>query len=108
VSRQLGAPRLAVSPVPLRDALAAADAVALEPLLLVGVAVGCGFALLGVLRGLGVAGVPRVRLLGVAAALTCVGCVFVPPAAGLGVAAVLLLGDAGFRFVAVRHRRRGQ
>jgi basic amino acid/polyamine antiporter, APA family len=107
VLRQLGAPRLAVSPVPLRDALAAADAVALEPLLLVGVGVGCGFALLGVLRGLGVAGVPRVRVLGVAAVLTCVGCVFVPPGAAVVIAAVLLLGDAGFRFVAVRHRGSG-
>ncbi|MGW5052437.1 hypothetical protein [Actinokineospora sp. NPDC004072] len=36
--RQLGGPRMAVSPAPLRDALAAADGAALSPLLVVGVA----------------------------------------------------------------------
>ncbi|GGS40762.1 hypothetical protein GCM10010171_39110 [Actinokineospora fastidiosa] len=36
--RQLGGPRMAVSPAPLRDALAAADGAALTPLLVVGVA----------------------------------------------------------------------
>ena len=38
VLRQLGGPRAAVSPAPLRDALAAADGTALRPLLVLGVA----------------------------------------------------------------------
>ncbi|MCA1835502.1 MAG: hypothetical protein LC721_03860, partial [Actinobacteria bacterium] len=44
---QLGAPRLALSPAPLRDALAAADASGIDALLTVGAAVATVFALLG-------------------------------------------------------------
>ena len=51
---QLGGPRLAASTAPLRDALAAADASALAPLLTAGVAVASLFALLDVLAGVGV------------------------------------------------------
>ncbi len=104
VVRQLGAPRLALSPAPLRAALAAADASALGPLLLAGVSVGCGFAVLGVLRGLRVAGVPPVRVAVAAGAATVAGGLLVPPVAALAAAAVLLLSDAAFRMIAVRHR----
>jgi APA family basic amino acid/polyamine antiporter len=104
VLRQLGAARLALSPAPLRAALAAADASALEPLLLVGVAVGCGFASAGALRGLRVPGIPRVRLVVAAGAATALGALLVPPTAALAAAAVLLLAAAVLS-VAVRHRR---
>ncbi|OLF16581.1 hypothetical protein BU204_16135, partial [Actinophytocola xanthii] len=64
--RQLGAPRLALSPAPLRDALAAADGAPVEPLLLVVVVVSAGFVLLGILAVLAEAGsglpAPRVRV----------------------------------------------
>jgi basic amino acid/polyamine antiporter, APA family len=50
--RQFGGPRLALSPVPLRDALAAADASGIDAMLTVGAAVATVFALLGVLDGL--------------------------------------------------------
>lgn len=101
---QVGAPRLAISPAPLRAVLAAADASAVAPLLLAGVVVGCGFALLEVLRGLPVSGVPRERLALVGGVATAAGALLVPPTAALATAAVLLLGDAAFRAIAVRHR----
>jgi len=109
VLRQLGAPRLALSPVPLLDALAAADAAALEPLVLAGVAVGTGFALLGVIRAVvgSVVGVPPVRVAVAVGGVVAVGAVVVEPTVALWVAAVLLLGDAALRLVAVRHRRPG-
>jgi APA family basic amino acid/polyamine antiporter len=100
---QVGAPRLAISPAPLRAVLDAADATAVAPLLLGGVVVGCGFALLGVLGGLRVSGVPPQRLAVVGGAATAFGALLVPPAAALAAAAVLLLGDAAFRAIAVRH-----
>ncbi|MGH3760510.1 hypothetical protein [Actinophytocola sp.] len=103
--RQLGAARLAVSPAPLRAALAAADASAIEPLLLVGVTVGCAFTLLGVLRGTRVSGIPAMRVYVAAGGVTAVGAVLVPATVALAGAAVLLLSDAAFRVVAVRHRR---
>ncbi|MPZ83342.1 MAG: hypothetical protein GEV28_24290 [Actinophytocola sp.] len=101
---QVGAPRLALSPAPLVDMLAAADASALEPLLTIGVAVACGFTLLGVLRGLRVSGILEVRLVAAAGAATAIGSLLVPPDTALAAAAVLLLGDAAFRCIAVRHR----
>jgi basic amino acid/polyamine antiporter, APA family len=121
VLRQLGAPRLALSPTPLLDALAAADASALEPLVVVAVAVACGFVSLGILRGVvtavGGAGrsafgsgggtVPPV-LVGVAAGVVvAAGALMVAPSTALVAAAVLLLGDAALRLIAVRHRRPG-
>lgn len=115
--RQLGAARLAVSPAPLVDALAAADAAALEPLLLTGVAVGCAFVLLGVLRGLTYAarGVPAVRVAVAAGIVVAAGSVggsvaggvVVTPVAALVTAAALLSSDALLRYVAVRHQRIG-
>lgn len=106
VLRQLGAPRLALSPTPLLDALAAADAAALEPLVLAGVGVGAGFVLLGILRWLAAAGgaVPPFRVGIAAGAVVAVGAVLVAPSVALAAAAVLLLGDAALRLVAVRHR----
>jgi basic amino acid/polyamine antiporter, APA family len=106
VLRQLGAPRLALSPAPLLDALAAADASALEPLVVVGVAVGTGFVLLGILRGLAAAGgsVPPVRVSIAAGTVVALGASLVEPADALAVAAVLLLGDVVLRLVAVRRR----
>jgi APA family basic amino acid/polyamine antiporter len=101
---QLGAARLAISPAPLRAALAAADASALDPALLAAVVVGCGFALLGVLRGLPVTGVPRVRLVVAAGVATAVGALLIPATAALAAGAGLLLGDAALRAIALRHR----
>ncbi|MGQ0842050.1 hypothetical protein [Actinokineospora sp.] len=49
--RQLGGPRLAYSPTPLRDALAAADGAALDPLLTAGLVVGALVALHSLLDG---------------------------------------------------------
>jgi basic amino acid/polyamine antiporter, APA family len=100
--RQLGASRLAASPAPLRDVLAAADATAISRLLVVGVVVGCGFALLGVVRGLHAPGVPRLRLAVAAGLVAVLGALYVPPAAALAGAAVLLLCAAAFRAIAVR------
>ena len=100
--RQLGAPRLAASPAPLRDVLAAADATAISRLLVVGVVVGCGFALLGVVRGLRAPGVPRIRLAVAAGLVAVLGALYVPPTAALAGAAVLLLCAAAVRAVAVR------
>jgi len=50
--RQLGSARLALSPVPLRDALAAADASGLDRILTLGAALATVLTLLGVLAGL--------------------------------------------------------
>jgi hypothetical protein len=97
---QLGAARLAISPAPLRAALAAADASSLDVILGSTVVVGCGFALLGVFRGLPAPGVPAVRVLVAVGVAVAVGGVLIPPVAALGVAAVLLLGDAAFRAIA--------
>ncbi|MCT2584126.1 hypothetical protein [Actinophytocola gossypii] len=107
VLRQLGAPRLGLSPVPVLDALAAADAGALRPLVLVGVAVATGFALWGIVRGLvaSVGGVPSLRVAIAVGGVVAVGAAVVEPRVALTVAAVLLLGDAALRLVAVRHRR---
>lgn len=109
VLRQLGAPRLALSPTPLLDALAAADASALEPLVLAGVAVATGFVTLGILRRLAADSgpVPAVRVNVAAGTVVAVGAVVVAASTALVAAAVLLLGDAALRLVAVRHRRLG-
>lgn len=96
--RQLGAPRLALSPVPLRDALAAADATPLTGLLAVGVVVACAFALFGALG--------RVRTVlaapgtAVAGALAAAGAVLVDPVTALVAAAVFLLVEPVLRVVA--------
>ena len=102
--RQLGAARLAISPAPLRAALDAADAGAMQPLLLIAVVVGSGFALLAVLRGLPAGEVPHVRVVAAAGVVTVIGVLVIPATAALAGAAVLLLGDSLFRVVATRHR----
>lgn len=108
VVRQLGAARLAISPAPLRAALDAADAGALQTLLLIAVVVGCGFSLLAVLRGLPAGGVPHVRVVVAAGIVTAGGVLLIPATAALAGAAVLLLGDSAFRLVAVRHQVGGE
>lgn len=107
VLRQLGAARLALSPAPVVDALAAADASAVEPLVLVGVAVATGFVLWGIFRGLVVLGrgIPAPRVTVAAGVVTAMGAVLVSPATALVAAAVLLLGDAALHLIAVRHQR---
>jgi APA family basic amino acid/polyamine antiporter len=105
--RQLGAARLAISPAPLRAALDAADAGAMQPLLLIAVVVACGFSLMAVLRGLPAAGVPHIRVVVAAGVVTVVGVLVIPPTAALAGAAVLLLGDSAFRLLAARHLSSG-
>jgi basic amino acid/polyamine antiporter, APA family len=107
VVRQLGAARLAISPAPLRAALDAADAGALQTLLLIAVVVGCGFSLVSVLRGLPAGGVPHVRVMIAAGIVTAGGAFVIPATVALASAAVLLLGDSAFRLVAARHRTGG-
>lgn len=110
---QLGGERLALSSVPLRDALAAADAASVGGLLAVGVTVACGFALHGALSAAGAAGDlvpalrrgrPRIVPVGLAAGLVALGALLVEPVHALVGAAVLLLGEAGFRVLAGRAR----
>ncbi len=106
--RQLGGERLALSRVPLLDALAAADATSLSLLLALGVTVGCAFALRGALgdvRDLAPAGRPANFVVGLAAGLTALGAVLLDPVHALVGAAVLLLGEAGFRMLAGRRDR---
>lgn len=105
---QLGAARLGVSPAPLRAALGAADASAIERLLIAGVVVACGFALLAVLRGLRVAGVPQVRLVVVGGVAAAFGVLLIQPVAALVSAAGLLLVDAVFRAIAAGRRAIGR
>jgi len=102
--RQTGAARLAISPAPLRAALDAADATAMGTLLLIAVVVGCGFALLAVLRGLPSGGLPHVRVVAAAGVVIAAGMLLIPATAALVGAAVLLLADAAFRVVTGRRR----
>lgn len=105
--RQLGAPRLALSPAPLRDALAAADATPLTGLLTVGVVVACAFALLGSLGRVKTLLATRHAVPGtaVAGALAAAGAVLVDPVTALLAAAVLLLVEPVLRVVANGPRR---
>jgi APA family basic amino acid/polyamine antiporter len=106
--RQLGDERLALTRAPLRDVLAAADAASVGGLLTAGVAVACAFALRGALgdvRDLASplrAGRSPVVAAGLAAGL---GSLLLDPVLSLVGAAVLLLGEAGFRVLAGRGRR---
>jgi len=99
--RQLGGPRLASSPTPLRDALAAADASGIDAVLTVGAAVATVLALLGVFadlrRGTNRAVPPAAALLAAA------GTVLLSVPASMAVAVGLTL--AGY---AVRLLRRDQ
>ena len=106
VLRQLGGPRAALSPTPLRDALVAADGAGLDPLLTLGLALGAVLAVRALLDGaLGAArdlaehgelpGAARHHAL--AAAVLAVGAaVALAPALLAEVAACLLLGHAAF------------
>jgi APA family basic amino acid/polyamine antiporter len=111
VLRQLGGERLALSPAPLRDVLAAADASSLEGLLAVGVTVACAFALRGALcdvRELA-AGVRADRspavAVGLAAGVAALGVLLLNPVHALVGAALLLLGEAVIRLLAGLRRR---
>jgi APA family basic amino acid/polyamine antiporter len=105
--RQLGAPRLALSPAPLRDALAAADATTLTGLLTVGVLVACAFALAGALGRVKTMLATRHAVPGtaVAGALAGAGAVLVDPVTALVAAAALLLVEPVLRVVASGPRR---
>jgi basic amino acid/polyamine antiporter, APA family len=107
--RQLGAPRLALSPAPLRDALAAADAAPLTGLLTVGVVVACAFALFGALGRVRAVLAARSRHAvpgtAVAGALAAAGAILVDPVTALVAAAVLLLVEPVLRVVATGPRR---
>jgi APA family basic amino acid/polyamine antiporter len=85
--RQLAGPRLALSPVPLRDALAAADASGIDVVLTVGAAVAMVFALLGVLDGV------RGRvLLPVAGVVAVAGATLLTVGVAMALASGLMLG----------------
>jgi len=105
--RQLGAPRLALSPAPLRDVLAAADATPLTGLLTVGVVVACAFALAGSLGRVKTLLAARHAVPGtaVAGALAAGGAVLVDPVTTLVAAAALLLVEPVLRVVAGGPRR---
>ncbi|MCG8916853.1 hypothetical protein L6E12_13735 [Actinokineospora sp. PR83] len=106
VLRQLGGPRVALSPTPLRDALVAADGAGLDPLLTLGLALGAVLAVralldgaLGAARDLAAHGeLPgEARHHALAVAVLAVGAaVAVAPALLAEVAACLLLGHAAF------------
>ncbi|PPK69211.1 APA family basic amino acid/polyamine antiporter [Actinokineospora auranticolor] len=105
--RQLGGPRLAVSPTPLRDALAAADGAPLDPVLTLGVLVGAAVGLRALLgraaeevADLAGAGELPARFAEhrylVAAVPAAAVAVLVTPADAVAVAATLVLGAAAF------------
>lgn len=103
---QLGGERLAISRVPLRDALAAADAAGADGLLAVGVTVACVFALRGVLGDIrDVAPVRRNHVVAFAAAVAALGALLLDPEYTLAGAAVLLLGEAVIRVLGTRWHR---
>ncbi|WP_152552114.1 hypothetical protein [Actinokineospora spheciospongiae] len=106
VLRQLGGPRAALSPTPLRDALAAADGAVLDPLLTLGLALGAVLVVRALLDGALCAardlaehgelpGAARHHALAVAV-LAVGASVALAPALLAEVAACLLLGHAAF------------
>ena len=106
--RQLGGQRLALSPAPLRDVLAAADAASIDGLLAVGVTVACVFALRACLtdiRDIAPGGRSPVTAVGLAAAVAALGALVLNPEHALVGAAVLLLGEAVIRVPAGRRGR---
>jgi APA family basic amino acid/polyamine antiporter len=99
---QLGGARLALSPVPLRDALVAADASGIDAAVTVGAAVAAVLALLGVLGDIWADDEPRdVAVAGFAMAL---GTMLLTVPTLMVVAVVLMVGD---RVLAVATSRRG-
>ncbi|WP_285613574.1 hypothetical protein [Actinokineospora globicatena] len=117
--RQLGGARLGLSPTPLRDALAAADGAAIDPMITVGIAVGALFAVRALLSGAGAgltdlaeagelpaaAAARRHLITAVAAAGVAL---MVDPATAVAIAATLLLGAAAFLNSAARTLARPQ
>ncbi|MBM7772655.1 APA family basic amino acid/polyamine antiporter [Actinokineospora baliensis] len=117
--RQLGGPRLALSPTPLRDALAAADGAAIDPMLTLGLAVGALLAVRSLLAGAaaGLADLTEAGELPAAATthrhlITAVAAaavaLMVDPTTALAIAATLLLGSAAFVNSAARTLCRDQ
>lgn len=103
---QLGGERLAISRVPLRDALAAADASGADGLLVLGVTVACVFALRGVLGDIrDVAPVRPNHVVAFAAGVAALGALLLAPAYTLSAAAALLLGEAAIRVLRGRRHR---
>ena len=88
--RQLGGPRLALSPAPLRDALAAADGVAITPVLVVGVTVATALVLHGLLDGLA-AELPGRPGLAAGAGAVALAALVLTPVTALVVTSVLML-----------------
>jgi APA family basic amino acid/polyamine antiporter len=103
---QLGGERLALSTVPLLDALTAADASGLDGMLVVGVTVACVFALRGVLGDIrDLAPATRVgghQVVAVAAGVAALCALLLDPEYLLVGAAVLLLGEAVIRVLMTR------
>jgi len=100
---QLGGERLALSPAPLRDALAAADASDMDGVLAVGVTVACVFALRGVLGGIrDLAPVRPPHVVVYAAGAAALGALLLDPEYTIAGAAVLLLGEAVIRILGGR------
>lgn len=91
--RQLGPPRLALSDVPLRDVLAAADATALTRLLTVAVTLACAGTVWWALHGL------DRRFVAPAGVVIAAGAVLLDPVTALVVAAILLIAESGFGIV---------
>jgi basic amino acid/polyamine antiporter, APA family len=103
---QLGGERLALSPAPLRDALAAADASGVDGLLALGVTVSTVFALRGVLTDVrDVAPSRRPQVVAFAAAAAALGALLLAPEYTLAGASVLLLGEAVIRLLNARRDR---
>lgn len=103
---QLGGERLALSPAPLRDALAAADAAGIDGLLAAGVTVACVFALRGVLVDIrDLAPVRQSHVVVFATGVAALGALLLDPEYTVAAAAVLLLGEAGIRVLAGRRNR---
>jgi APA family basic amino acid/polyamine antiporter len=117
--RQLGGPRLALSPTPLRDTLAAADGAILDPLLTAGLLVGAVIAIYSLVGGAmsvigdmadtgdlpAVAVVYRPVFVGAAAAGLAL---FVSPTSAVGPGACLMLGSYAFVNSAARSLCREQ
>lgn len=101
---QLGGPRLALSPAPLRDALAAADASGLDGPVTAGVAVATLLALVGVLAGVrdGPRGALLTPLTATAAAAVSV---LLPATTAIASAVALMLGHYALSAVDVLRRR---
>jgi APA family basic amino acid/polyamine antiporter len=97
---QLGSDRLGLSPVPLRDALAAADASGIGPMLTVGAVLATVLALLGVITDIDADDEPWE--LAVGAAAMAAGALLLPVPTLIVVAVALTIGDRLLRLVTSR------